>query len=205
MKQIYKLVITGGPCAGKTTGLGKIKEEMEKEGYKVILIPETATILISSGGDLPSFGSRLNFQRNIFAMQRLLEDFYSTQVANTLPQEKVIVVFDRSLIDNRAFLTQEDYNIILKENNLSFDDVLNRYDAIFHLHTTAKGFAEFYTLENNKARTEGVDEAIAQDDRLIECYKGHDYFRMIESKINFNDKLNHLIDEIKIFLNRNND
>ena len=47
--QITKIVITGGPCAGKTTGMGKIQREFSKRGYTVLFVPETATELITGG------------------------------------------------------------------------------------------------------------------------------------------------------------
>ncbi len=36
---IYKIVITGGPCGGKTTGLDRIKKEMIEKGFRVFSIP----------------------------------------------------------------------------------------------------------------------------------------------------------------------
>lgn len=45
-KQIYKIVITGGPCAGKSTALTWIQNEYTKKGYTVIFVPESATELI---------------------------------------------------------------------------------------------------------------------------------------------------------------
>ena len=48
-KRISKIVITGGPCAGKTTGMSRIQDEFTKLGYTVIFIGETATELITGG------------------------------------------------------------------------------------------------------------------------------------------------------------
>lgn len=48
-KKIVKIVITGGPCAGKTTAMSWITNTFTKQGYTVLFIPETATSLISSG------------------------------------------------------------------------------------------------------------------------------------------------------------
>ena len=44
-----KIVLTGGPCSGKTTSIQKIEEEFTQLGYKVIIVPEAAPILINSG------------------------------------------------------------------------------------------------------------------------------------------------------------
>ena len=48
-KEITKIVITGGPCAGKTTGLSIIHDAFTELGYTGIFIPETATELITGG------------------------------------------------------------------------------------------------------------------------------------------------------------
>ena len=48
-KDIKKIVVTGGPCAGKTTALTWITNTFTKLGYAVIIIPETATSLITNG------------------------------------------------------------------------------------------------------------------------------------------------------------
>ena len=44
-----KIALTGGPCAGKTTALAEIKDDLTMLNYKVLLVPEAAT-LISAGG-----------------------------------------------------------------------------------------------------------------------------------------------------------
>ena len=48
-KKITKIVITGGPCAGKTTAMSWIQNAFTKLGYTVLFIDETATQLISGG------------------------------------------------------------------------------------------------------------------------------------------------------------
>ena len=40
---ITKIVITGGPSGGKTTGLSWIQNAFTKLGYTVLFVPETAT------------------------------------------------------------------------------------------------------------------------------------------------------------------
>ena len=40
---ISKIVLTGGPCAGKTTALSMIEQKLTEKGYKVIIVTESAT------------------------------------------------------------------------------------------------------------------------------------------------------------------
>lgn len=42
---ITRVCLTGGPCAGKTTALSTIRLRLEQIGYRVLLVPEAATIL----------------------------------------------------------------------------------------------------------------------------------------------------------------
>ena len=43
MKTIKKIVITGGPCSGKSTMLNLIENTFKEKGYKVLIVSETAT------------------------------------------------------------------------------------------------------------------------------------------------------------------
>ena len=73
-----KIAITGGPCAGKTTAMQKIVEEFTERGYKVFVVSETATELISGGakpfGDNPI--DLLEFQRYVLEMQLSKEKLF---------------------------------------------------------------------------------------------------------------------------------
>ena len=51
MKDIKKIVLTGGPCAGKTTALVKIIDHFSSMGFKVFTIPEVPTLFAQSGMD----------------------------------------------------------------------------------------------------------------------------------------------------------
>ncbi|MBQ8199100.1 MAG: CYTH domain-containing protein, partial [Lachnospiraceae bacterium] len=79
-------------------------------------------------------------------------------------------------------------------------ELRDNYDAVFHLVTAAKGAEEFYTTENNSARTETVEQAAALDDKLISAWTGHPHFRVIGNESDFEGKMRHLIAEISSFL-----
>ena len=48
-RKIWKLVLTGGPCGGKTTGQARLSTFFENLGWKVYRVPETANVLLSGG------------------------------------------------------------------------------------------------------------------------------------------------------------
>ena len=47
--KISKIVITGGPCAGKSTAMSWVQNVFTQMGYTVLFVPETATELINGG------------------------------------------------------------------------------------------------------------------------------------------------------------
>jgi len=47
---IYKIVLTGGPCGGKSTALSIMSDRLRSFGFRVFIVPEAATIVITGGG-----------------------------------------------------------------------------------------------------------------------------------------------------------
>lgn len=198
-KEITKIVITGGPCAGKTTAMSWIQNAFTDLGYHVIFVPECATELINSGISGITCKSVVDFQKALMKLQIEREKIYES-AAQTIKSEKVLIVCDRGSMDSKAYLTNLEFSTVLNEINKSEVELRDNYDAVFHLVTSAKGASEFYTLENNSARTETIDEAIISDDRLIDAWNGHPHFRVIDNSTNFDDKMKKLIKEISLFL-----
>ena len=63
---VKRIVLTGGPCAGKTTILSKIEQDLLERGYKVFIVRESATELINGGITPHQSGvGILNFQKLI--------------------------------------------------------------------------------------------------------------------------------------------
>ena len=194
-KTIKKVVITGGPCAGKTTALSWIQNSFAKSGYKVLFVPETATELITGGVAPWTCGSNYDYQVGQMRLQFEKEQvFYNA--AKTMKEDKILIVCDRGMIDNRAYMTEEEFQKILGLMNLNEVEVRDSYDAVFHLVTAAKGAVQFYTTENNEARIESVEQAIDLDDRIEAAWTGHPHLRVIGNETDFNEKLKRLIAEM---------
>ena len=197
--KITKIVITGGPSAGKTTGLSWIQNEFTKLGYTVLFVPETATELISGGVTPWGCGSNLDYQKCQMRLQLEKERLFE-QAAKTMKTEKVLIVCDRGTMDNRAYMNELEFSQVLNEVGSDEIQLRDSYDAVFHMVTAAKGAEKFYTTENNSARTETVEQAAALDDNLIAAWTGHPHLRVIDNSTNFEDKLKRLIAEIRSFL-----
>lgn len=199
MQEITKIVITGGPCAGKTTAMNWIQNSFTRKGYTVLFVPETATELISGGVAPWTCGTNYEYQICQMNLQRFKEETFR-KAARTMPQEKILIVCDRAEFDNKAYMTDEEYVRILDKMGFTEEQMYAEYDAVFHLVTAANGAEEFYTLANNTARYETVEQARALDEALIRCWSGHPRFSVIGNTMGFEEKMRTLITEISDFL-----
>ncbi len=197
--QIRKIVITGGPSAGKTTGLSWVQNAFAKLGYTVLFVPETATEFISGGVAPWTCGTNVEYQKVQMALQLEKERLFE-QAARTMRAEKILIVCDRGALDNKAYMNDEEFAEVLAFVGKTEQELLERYDAVFHMVTAAKGAEQFYTKENNKARYESVQEAVELDTRLIAAWEKHPYLRIIDNSVDFNHKLRNLIAEIRLAL-----
>lgn len=196
---ITKIVITGGPCAGKSTAMSHIQEEFSQMGYAVLFVPETATELITGGVAPWTCGSSADFQRCQLRLQLEKERVFE-EAARTMSVDKVLIVCDRGVLDNKAYMDVAQFEQVLESIDANEVELRDGYDAVFHLVTAAKGAEEFYTTANNAARTETVEEAVAVDDRLISAWTGHPHLRVIGNEGDFDEKMRHLVAEIASFL-----
>ncbi len=195
-----KIVITGGPCAGKTTGLSYIEQKLSQRGYKVIFLNETATELMLNNLNPNMIKNNYAFEKNIVKLQLEKERFYE-EACRSLPYEKVILICDRGLMDARAYMSDDEYSRILKDLNLNEIQIRDHdYDAVFHLVTAAKGAEEFYTTANNQARRENLEEAIEADTRTMNAWVGHPHLRAVDNSTDFDIKIKRLFKEICAFL-----
>ena len=198
-KQITRIVLTGGPCAGKTTALSWIKNDFTKRGYAVLIVPETATELITGGVAPWTCADNLRYQ--IFQMRLQMEkERIFLEAAQGMKEDRILIVCDRGLLDNKAYMDELEFSCVLRELDLHEVELRDTYDAVFHVVTAAKGAEEFYTTANNEARKDSAADAAALDDRLISSWTGHPHLRVIDNTTDFEDKMKRLVAEIASFL-----
>ena len=196
-KSITRIVLTGGPAAGKTTLISRVIKEFKKEdGWRVITIPETATELISGFGigPFPGCMSMEMFQYFVIADQ-LHKEQLALKAAETVPEEKVIIIYDRAVFDDKAYITPEEFRETLAYFGKTEEELLSGYDAVMHLVTCAKG-AEYAYNFGNAARYESVEDARRMDDRTIEAWSAHPHVHIIDNSVDFEDKINRAITKI---------
>ena len=200
MKTVCKIVLTGGPCAGKTTALSRISDYFGKVGWRTLIVSEAATELITGGIYPMDFENPLFFQKLLLKTQMLKEKNCVDAAYEMKEADKVLVVCDRGLYDNKAYMSSEDFDECIRQIGSEASEAINSYDAVFHLVTAADGAEEFYTLANNAARSEGIEEARALDQKTQNAWVGHPHLRIIKNEGSFEDKLKKLLTEVSVVL-----
>ena len=198
-QSITRIVITGGPCAGKTTAMSWIQNAFTRKGYQVIFVDETATQLSNGGAPWKLTRNNREYQYRVTQLMLAKEEVF-TAIAKTFEADKILVVCDRGALDNRAYMSAEEFRYVLDKLNTTEVELRDHYDAVFHLVTAAKGAEEFYTRANNAARYETPEEAVKSDDALIAAWTGHPHLRVIDNRYDFDEKMLALIREISSFL-----
>ncbi|MCR5332181.1 MAG: AAA family ATPase [Lachnospiraceae bacterium] len=196
---ITKIVITGGPCAGKTTAMSWVQNAFTEKGYRVLFVPETATELIGGGVAPWTCGTNVDFQKCQMKLQLEKERLFE-QAAYTMTDDKILIVCDRGAMDNKAYMDETEFAEVLKYTGANITELRDGYEAVFHLVTAAKGAQKFYTTVNNTARKESIEEASALDDKLIAAWTGHPHLRVIDNSTGFEEKMKRLLAEISSFL-----
>lgn len=154
-----RIVVTGGPGAGKTAVLELVRRAM---CHHVHVLPESAGIVFAGGFPREARAAvRRPAQRAIYYVQRELE-------ATTLADDHAIVVCDRGTLDGLAYWPEPDD--MLASVGTSLGSELERYDAVIHLRTPTASNGYDRT---NPLRIETAEEAAAIDARLTQVWARH--------------------------------
>ena len=194
---VKRIVLTGGPCAGKSDSLESVEKFLMYKGYIVYTVQESATELIKSG--IKPFGDGAidmeQFQ-DIIMKYQLYKEKLVNKVANIFNGDKeIIILYDRGLMDNKSYISEEVFNNLLIKFNLSEMDILDRYDLVIHLETAAKG--NCYTKENNEARSEDKIKAIEMDNKNYYAWSKHNNLEYVKFYDDFKDKQRELLSIIE--------
>jgi len=176
-----RIVLTGGPGAGKTAVLELLRRTLCKH---VHVLPESASILFGGGfprGDSPEL--RRAAQRAIFFIQRELETAMSEH-------DSAIALCDRGTVDGLAYWPGPDD--FFASVGTTLDDELARYHAVIHLRTPAVGYNH-----QNPLRVESSAEAIAIDERIAAAWARHPRRFEVAPAADFLDKARRAIEIVR--------
>lgn len=194
---IQRIVLTGGPCAGKSTALDRLGAWLHACGVQVYRVPEASTLLLRGG--IHVAGAPLEhmvaFQRGIVRVQLALEDAF-LDFART-QQRHAVLLCDRGVIDGAAYLPAEAWGRIIGATGSTEAQLRDdRYDAVLHLVTTALGAESHYDTHTNAVRYETLEEARAVDLRLRQAWSGHPRHYIIDNSAEFETKLHRVLQAV---------
>jgi thymidylate kinase len=187
---MIRIVLTGGPCGGKTSALSRVKEYFEKKGKKVVCLTETASELLREG-KIPCGKTAVSFHAELVKRQIAKEELASFCD---------IVVCDRGALDIRAYLSESEFAEVMEITGSTASELLLRYDAVFHLVTAANGAEKEYTLSNNNVRSEDAEQAKKLDEKSFAAWAEHKNHTVIDNSTDFNGKMARLISKIEEIL-----
>ena len=170
-----RIVLTGGPGAGKTALLELIRQSFCAH---VKVLPEAASVIFGGGFPRDDDDScRRAAQRAIFHVQRELESTGDSH-------NPAIVLCDRGTVDGLAYWPGP-ANEFWTSVGTTIDAELGRYDAVIHLRTPA--LEQGYNHQN-PLRTESAAMAAEVDGRIVSAWATHPRRFMVESSADFLDK-----------------
>ena len=104
----------------------------------MLFVSETATELSSGGAPWKLTRNNREYQLQVTKLMLAKEQAFEA-IAKTFEAEKVLIVCDRGTLDNRAYMTDEEFRYVLEQLGTNEVELRDHYDAVFHLVTAAKG------------------------------------------------------------------
>lgn len=205
-KEMKEIVLTGGPCSGKTTGRNYLTEKLRDRGFRVFLIPEVASMIISGGvtdiEELITKDPRKHYEveKEMVALQMALRQNF-LGISRIFSGVKMVAIYDRGPMDMKAYTKPGEFESIMSELRLNLHDVRDSFEGVIHLVTAAKGAEKFYTCDNNDARYEKtLEKARLADEKTMQAWVGHSHLRIIDNSTGFEEKMRRALQAISIIL-----
>lgn len=194
-----KIVITGGPCGGKTTCLKALQEEFMD---KIIFVPEVATILLGGGFPLPgkhlewSEKWQATFQASILPLQVSFEDAFELVAQSNGNQ---LMICDRGILDGAAYTPGglEEFSL---RYNLDINKAIARYTAVIHLESLATSDPERYGKTGNDSRFESFERAQEIEHATRATWIRHNRHLFINGQQEIKDKISKVIDIVRYLI-----
>jgi predicted ATPase len=166
-----KIVITGGPCGGKTTVIERLKKDF---GRGLVFAPEVATQVLNSGFPVPgkdvewSQEWQDSFQKEVWRRQIEQEEKFIT-IGKKMGAKAVI--FDRGRLDGASYL-EGGVSELCEQFQVTEGDCIKHYDVVIHIESLAKVAPELYT-KGQAGRFESLSRALEVEEKCKLAWKAH--------------------------------
>lgn len=181
----YKVVLTGGPCGGKTESLSFLKEQLISKGMKVTIVPETAGALLSLNympGDNISY---FDFQNLLFKIQ-FIKEYLNENFTD-------IVICDRGLLDAKIYMDNNDFQSLLCKNLVTETEIVSTYDVALYYRTIAYEYPKMF---QEKRIYETPEVGINRDKKSLEIWNSKLLKISYSNLIGFENKKKYLYEAL---------
>lgn len=170
---MLKILLSSGPCAGKTEFLPVLERWLKEQGLRCVVVSEAATALMRAGIDPKS----ATFQRDIFIWQMHQEERATSQPVD-------VVIFDRGFLDQQAYTSPLTFLAMGKKYRVfnNKEEMYKRYDLVLHFESNA---AHTHVTEG---RLETQEEAIKLEEVTKFFTTQHPNCKVIRARKHIEDK-----------------
>lgn len=92
-------------------------------------------------------------------------------------------------MDAMAYVGPEFMANLLAKKSKSLVSARDDYDTVLFMVSAANGAEEAYTLANNAARMETLEEAKEKDKKTLEAWVGHPHLSIVDNSTGFDEKI----------------
>ena len=204
-KKIKRIVVTGGPCAGKTKIIPIIKKHLQRQGFAVYVLSEVPTMFGNMGFKLGQNNMAQTIQYQMIRVQIELENNVN-YLARLDSNERVCIIYDRGLLDYKVYSTVQTWKNALSSKGLDANMMTKHflykmYDHVLFLNSLACYSEYQYDLcrSGNQARFENADMAVTNNEKTKQMWQEHPNFMFFDNSETFELKVSKIlktIDEI---------
>jgi predicted ATPase len=187
---IKRIVLTGGPGAGKTVISGQVVRDLPE---RYVRVPEAATQVyeaLQTRWDRLDLDGRRDAQRRMYRLQREQEE----RLAREHPGK--ILLLDRGTIDGAAYWP-DGPAAFWQDLGTTAEQELARYDAVVWMQTCA-AVGCYDGDASNAVRFEAAEAAITSGQMLMQLWGSHPNLHRVEAYPNLAQKVR----EVELLLAR---
>lgn len=187
-----KIVLTGGPGAGKTQ---VAREAVRRLGGRVALVPEAATHVYTSLNtrwDRLDAAGRRDVQRRMYEWQVEQE----SRIAARHPGLPLLL--DRGTIDGAAYWP-DGPDAFWPSVGTTRERELARYDRVIVLDTAAS-LGIYDGPASNDVRFETAAQAVESGRVLVRLWEGHPRIEHVPATLDFEHKIRDVVDRLRAAL-----
>eukprot|EP00466_Bigelowiella_natans_P019794 jgi/Bigna1/75828/fgenesh1_pg.37_\ len=213
---VWRLVLTGGPCAGTKFGVNcffatpatlvvcfhQQMPHLSWQTYGNIAIDVTSCIrpqyFVATVSEAATF-----LHNNGVSFYPKSPDMFQNYCQEMAVRENIqaVMLFDRGIQDGRSYYDEKGWQTVLGKIGFptDIDMIMKRYDAVFHLVTAADGAQKFYTKtgeDGKQVRHEEPDQAKDLDRKLQKAWSSHPKHYVFKNNGTFEDKLEKMISQM---------